>query len=651
MPVNVPPTVQDYDNAAADLQTIEDVVNGGVGVTVTSRLGQVIKSLANAINSIVDGSAFLTKTAGMRVEQTYAALTAISAANRFDGMTIFVVARATVGDGGQGFWRFNSASAATANGGTILAPDSGSGRWLRIRKNVIDPAEFGAKGDYPTTNDAAALQLALTASAGGILDLMGRTYRCDSALTGVSNVTIRNGKINYSQALAGSAIGIAFEGVLGSADTSLGAVAYLDRSLTVTSNTAYVIGEDLLLLSDDVWSTDSGEKRGQWCQLKSKTSTTTLNLFGSAYDAYTTTRRLYRPALVTNIHFENVELIGRGLTYAQFGVRFRYAKNVSFRNCRFSDWAYSAVEFYASQKIDIIGCDAARGDDSIGASYGFAFYDCCEQFSVTDSRGEELRHFFTVGGTSGVSRFGVAKGNTCRAMTDSYLDCHPAGEFISFIANVGEHETAFDGDGIVYQGANGVITGNQIISANTAGILLQPFAYHNRDAFVISDNLINRVEAAGGYGILVDVRTPVRSLVINGNSILSPTNQGIVVSANGGDVYSITINGNSVTAPTAEALLLQAITTSFMQRVSVSGNVFHRANTSGPVVDCFAGTEGRGQYMAFTGNTILNGTYSIRADAEWERVLIVGNVLRDFATAATELTGVTVTVVANNLTS
>jgi len=516
--------------------------------------------------------------------------------------------------------------------------------------HIIFPAEYGAVGNG-STNDAVALQAALTAAAGGILDLKGLTYRCDAALTGSGNTVVRNGAIDWSQGLAASGVGINFAGSLGSADTSLSAVAYADRTLTVTSNTGYALNQDVLILTDDIWSTDSSELRGQWAKVKSKGGGTILNLYGSSYDVYSTGRKLYKPTMIENIRFDDVRFIGRGNGFAQFGLRFSYAKNVQIHNCKFINWAYSSVEFYASIDLNITSSEASHGDDSIGASYGFAFYNCCERFSVTDGRGQDLRHFVTIGGTAGVSRFGTVKGCQCNAMTDSFLDAHPAAEFVSFIGNVGEHETEFDGDGIVYQGANGTIVGNQIISANTAGILVQPFAYHNRDSFVISDNLINRIESASGYGILVDVRTPVRAMTINGNVILSPVNQGINVQSNGGDLFGLVINGNSVTASVAEALYVQAVTTGFIQRVSVTGNVFHRANTSGPVVDFFAGTEGRGQYVALTGNTIINGTHSIRCDAEWERVLIVGNVLRDFLTAATELTGVTVTVNDNNLTS
>jgi hypothetical protein len=611
-------------------------------IVVRDKNGTLVFSDLNAI----------TKPNGVFSALTYADMTALTAVNGLtNGAICEVTGRATPGDGGGGAWRYEAGSTTAVNGGTVLAIDGGgAGRWFRIDTTILTPRQFGAVGNN-SSDDAAALQAALTATSGGVLDLLGLTYRCDAALTGLSNTIVRNGTIDFSQGLAASAIGIAFEGSLGTADTTLSAVAYTDRTLTVANNTGYTVDQDLLLKSTNVWSTDSGETCGQWFKVKAKTGATVLNLYGSSYDAYTTGLTLYKPTLVENVHFENVSLVGRGLTYGQYGVRFIYGKNVTFRNCRFRDWAYAAVEFYGAQDISVIACEAANGDDAVGASYGFAFYDCCERFTVTDGRGEDLRHFVTIGGTSGVNRFGTVKGCVCRAMTDSFLDAHPASEFVSFIGNVGEHETAFDGDGLVYQGANGTITGNQIISANTTGILLQPFAYHNRDSFVVSDNIINRIESASGYGILVDARTPVRALTVSGNVVLSPVNQGINIQSNGGNLFGLVVSGNSVTASVAEALYVSAIAAGFVQRVSVTGNVFHRVNTTGPVVDFFADTLANGQYVAFTGNTIINGTYGIRCDAEWERVLIVGNVIRDFATAATYLVGVGVTVVANNLTT
>lgn len=635
---------------AADLSGDDDIG------TVVDNLAAITTVSTNIVNVNLVGDALDDGTIGDLLEaqiskrDTYAGLTAISAANRTDDMVVYVLGRTADADGGEGFFRFDAASAASANGGTVLAPDAGTGRWIRIRKPVVDPREFGAAGNG-STNDATALQAALTAAAGGILDLMGLTYRCDTALTGVANVKVRNGTLDYSQGLASGQIGVSFAGTLGSADTSLSAVAYTDRTLTVTSNAAYAADDDLLIRCSDVWASVDSSLRGQWVRVKSKTSTTILNLFGSAYDAYTTSRELYKPTLLKNVIFEDVTFIGRGDSYTQYGLRFQYAKNITIRNCTFKDWAYAGLEFYTSRDIKVIGCHFEHGEDALGASYGSAFYHCCENITFVDCSGLDLRHLFTTGGTLGVNRFITVKGCTGIGMTDSFLDAHPPTEFCVFDGNTGEHETAFEGDGIVYQGANGTITNNQIISAYNAGILLQPFAYHNRDSFVVSGNLISRIESATGYGILIDIRSPVRSLVLANNVCLSPIFKGIEFVSNGSNLYNTVISGNSVDGASDRCLYFNIQSTDFMQRVAITGNTFRRANTTGPVIECLAGTEGYLQHLAFTGNGIFGGTYGIDCDAEVERVLIVGNIIRDFATAATELTGVAVTVSTNNLTS
>ena len=74
-------------------------------------------------------------------------------------MLVYVGSRTTDGDGGEGWWRFDSASSATANGGTILAPDAGSGRWLRVFTGPVlliwfasGSTGFQAALDYACTN-------------------------------------------------------------------------------------------------------------------------------------------------------------------------------------------------------------------------------------------------------------------------------------------------------------------------------------------------------------------------------------------------------------------------------------------------------------------------------------------------------------------
>jgi len=87
---------------------------------------------------------------------TYAALTAIPATFRFDDMLVYVASRAIDGDGGEGYWRFDAGSSATTNGGTILAPDAGSGRWFRLWEGPARSDWFYTP--HPSTVQTTALQ-------------------------------------------------------------------------------------------------------------------------------------------------------------------------------------------------------------------------------------------------------------------------------------------------------------------------------------------------------------------------------------------------------------------------------------------------------------------------------------------------------------
>jgi hypothetical protein len=100
-------------------------------------------------------------------------------------MLVYVASRATDGDGGEGWWRFDAASSATANGGTILAPDAGTGRWIRQYNDRLYVEQFGAKGDG-ATDDNAAITAAMTAAslAGVILSgIPGKIYAVSGQVT------------------------------------------------------------------------------------------------------------------------------------------------------------------------------------------------------------------------------------------------------------------------------------------------------------------------------------------------------------------------------------------------------------------------------------------------------------------------------------
>jgi len=138
----------------------------------------------------------LDNLSGVRFVATYAALTALSTATGLSDNSIYCTyARATEEDGGFGFWRYDSASTTTADGGTILAIDGGgAGRFFRLYADDIHVEWFGAKGDN-STDDSTAIQAACLCAQTKVqsyqptLDVVG-TY-----IQSVGKVIFQPGKI------------------------------------------------------------------------------------------------------------------------------------------------------------------------------------------------------------------------------------------------------------------------------------------------------------------------------------------------------------------------------------------------------------------------------------------------------------------------
>lgn len=92
--------------------------------------------------------------------QTIDALKALDVTTIADKSQVVVAGYYAAGDGGGGLFYYDASASDTDNGGTVIAPTAGSGRWKRIYSSAVNVKWFGAKGDG-TTNDQTAFENAI----------------------------------------------------------------------------------------------------------------------------------------------------------------------------------------------------------------------------------------------------------------------------------------------------------------------------------------------------------------------------------------------------------------------------------------------------------------------------------------------------------
>lgn len=127
-----------------DEDGIEWVLNDGSSTSVTPTGGSTSRTLA----------AWLADAAIMFA--TYAEMTA--ATYLVDNAVYGTYGRTAEEDGGFGIWRYDSASTATADGGSILAIDGGgAGRFFRLHDGIARPEWFGSSSAWGAAITAAAV--------------------------------------------------------------------------------------------------------------------------------------------------------------------------------------------------------------------------------------------------------------------------------------------------------------------------------------------------------------------------------------------------------------------------------------------------------------------------------------------------------------
>ena len=120
---------------------------------------------------------------------TIAELKAYPAQRLKENDSVLVLGYHTAGDGGGGFFRWAPTSDTAENGGTVIAPTTGRGRWQRVYSGAVNARWYGAVGDgvaddYVSLTNALANHLVVNLDAGTYATSGRLTVRSNGALVG-----------------------------------------------------------------------------------------------------------------------------------------------------------------------------------------------------------------------------------------------------------------------------------------------------------------------------------------------------------------------------------------------------------------------------------------------------------------------------------
>jgi hypothetical protein len=268
----------------------------------------------------------------------------------------------------------------------------------RISQIASNPLDEGAVGDG-VADEAAEVQAAID-GATGVVDLLGKIFRCDSAITLRSGITLRNGTLDFTNSTATQHIAI--NGSKGTPTNLTANGDYGDTAVVLTSASGMAAGNLLSIDSSAVFQHASGVVRGEIAEI-SLIAGLTATLSNPLRDDYTTasTAKAAKLTTVDNVILENLTIIGNSAQVATaVMVSARTTKGLRIRDCRIRGIPHIGINIDGCYDTVVERCHFDDGDP---LSSAISFNNATTKAVVRDCTARRVTQMFNGNMTSGTS--------------------------------------------------------------------------------------------------------------------------------------------------------------------------------------------------------------------------------------------------------
>lgn len=323
--------------------------------------------------------------------------------NVYDGIHANVLGYYEIGDGGGGSFYYDATATDTDNGGTIIVPNSGTGRWFRLNADTVSAKQFGAKGDG-VTDDTTFLQNMFDSDARSFEFEFG-SYNVTSEVLVTKSVTI-NGNNSSIINTSSTGYGLRFTGSTTELSQPLTDINEGDKTILFTDSETLEKGQWLCVHNQVDYSFSSHRaeyQAGEFVKIYwsgSGTQPSTLQeIFGVFQNNYTAS------ASLKVFKYDGLDITIDNLNFGT-GVNddpalfIEFATKVVLNNCTGTSSYYTSIQISKSVNVTITNTDATTRDTSGVDVYGISCANCTNVRVIGNDLAAS-NHALAIGGTTG----------------------------------------------------------------------------------------------------------------------------------------------------------------------------------------------------------------------------------------------------------